>query len=138
MNLSLEHASANSGARKASSGSSLSTIRTSDVRLLVWMCRAKNRPTWPRERQVNANSKPWERTMYRNRHTKATDNENGWLLRHLKGRGWRCFCSPPPSACGLEGFVLLPSQWYVGPRNGRASCEGLSCGRCYSLGRLQI
>ena len=44
MNLSCEHASANSGASQASWGRTLSTSRTSDARLFLWMWRARKRP----------------------------------------------------------------------------------------------
>jgi hypothetical protein len=44
MNLSREQASLNSGASHASSGRCLSTSRTSDASLFLWMCSARKRP----------------------------------------------------------------------------------------------
>ena len=47
-NLSMEQASLNSGGNQASWGRTLSTMRTSEARLFLWICRARKRPMYPR------------------------------------------------------------------------------------------
>ena len=48
-NLSLEHASSNSGANQANCGRTLSTKRTSEARLFSWMYSARCRPMKPED-----------------------------------------------------------------------------------------
>lgn len=47
MNLVPAQASSNSGASHASCGRTLSTTRTSDAKLFLWMWRARKRPMYP-------------------------------------------------------------------------------------------